>query len=619
MQNGNMMDDKPFLVIKNTFPKSSISQIMSNYFRKFINMNAHNESKVYVSSNEEIDDALSASGKMERETKFQSNSFRVHGYHSAADRNDYTMRTTVSSEPSGRSVVPKLQIPMPREPPPPNLKLPAKKKRFTALIVDDSLVHRKILNKLFSQNGFDVAELTDGMEVVEVMRRVMQTLPRYKDHFMDHAEDERSQSVKVMHEVIESNLTALPNQVDSSPSPTSISGGNNSRNTSSSSTEVSPRERTPKDRRRSATSPTPSLGAASSPMSRDHRRSHDHLANYYSDTVPSSSCSTARHTPRLLQFALTNHKVPGAGPTGTGSHHPVVALEDTVVDSLAPQIMLKIRKENIDLHDFIESREQVIHSIDNEEFNESYFQQTLGERRNSDTSHSDSSDCSIMFHPRVGVVGRQKSIVREMTFNSPRVMNNILTHLSHLHEPHTIMYADDGGPLHVESMDSTVDHSAPRGVAVSANASPSPSLSSGSSDLHGRSSKSNKMLSSMFMKNSMTNRSHVYSDSMTSALNITRAFNVIAHDDWDCIDVIIMDFVMVNMNGPEAVQHIRDMGYTGLIIGLTAKALSNDINIFLIHGVDAVFSKPLNWNLFMETFEILHRQNHINHHGVEMT
>ena len=64
-------------------------------------------------------------------------------------------------------------------------------------------------------------------------------------------------------------------------------------------------------------------------------------------------------------------------------------------------------------------------------------------------------------------------------------------------------------------------------------------------------------------------------------------------------DVILMDFVMPNMDGPTATQVIRDLGYSGSIFGVTGNALDSDINYFLAHGADHVLTKPFDYSLFV--------------------
>ena len=58
-------------------------------------------------------------------------------------------------------------------------------------------------------------------------------------------------------------------------------------------------------------------------------------------------------------------------------------------------------------------------------------------------------------------------------------------------------------------------------------------------------------------------------------------------------DVILMDFVMPNMDGPTATKAIRDLGYNGVIIGVTGHAMPADIELFLSQGADQVMTKPV--------------------------
>mmetsp|Transcript_3403 Transcript_3403/g.3536 ORF Transcript_3403/g.3536 Transcript_3403/m.3536 type:complete len:325 (+) Transcript_3403:96-1070(+) len=58
-------------------------------------------------------------------------------------------------------------------------------------------------------------------------------------------------------------------------------------------------------------------------------------------------------------------------------------------------------------------------------------------------------------------------------------------------------------------------------------------------------------------------------------------------------DVIIIDYEMPNMSGPEASQKIRYLGYKGLIIGATGHSEDHERDVFLGHGADAVMVKPV--------------------------
>jgi len=66
------------------------------------------------------------------------------------------------------------------------------------------------------------------------------------------------------------------------------------------------------------------------------------------------------------------------------------------------------------------------------------------------------------------------------------------------------------------------------------------------------------------------------------------------------IDVILMDFMMPVMDGPTATKKIRELGYSGLIIGLTGNTWDSDMNLFLAHGANRVMLKPLDLRLFDE-------------------
>lgn len=59
------------------------------------------------------------------------------------------------------------------------------------------------------------------------------------------------------------------------------------------------------------------------------------------------------------------------------------------------------------------------------------------------------------------------------------------------------------------------------------------------------------------------------------------------------IDIIFMDNVMPLMDGLEATQKIRGMGYHRPIIGVTGNCLSEQIDEFTSHGATMVLQKPL--------------------------
>jgi CheY-like chemotaxis protein/HPt (histidine-containing phosphotransfer) domain-containing protein len=58
-------------------------------------------------------------------------------------------------------------------------------------------------------------------------------------------------------------------------------------------------------------------------------------------------------------------------------------------------------------------------------------------------------------------------------------------------------------------------------------------------------------------------------------------------------DVIFMDHMMPGMDGIETTGKIRDLGYTGTIVALTANAISGQAERFLSSGFDDFISKPI--------------------------
>ena len=58
------------------------------------------------------------------------------------------------------------------------------------------------------------------------------------------------------------------------------------------------------------------------------------------------------------------------------------------------------------------------------------------------------------------------------------------------------------------------------------------------------------------------------------------------------------------MNGVDAVKLLRSDHYTLPIFGLTGSVMAEDINVFKSSGVDYVFQKPLDINLFDEKLKL---------------
>ena len=67
-------------------------------------------------------------------------------------------------------------------------------------------------------------------------------------------------------------------------------------------------------------------------------------------------------------------------------------------------------------------------------------------------------------------------------------------------------------------------------------------------------------------------------------------------------DLVLMDNQMPNMTGAEACKAMREMGFTGIIIGLTGNAFEQDIADYIAQGANAVLKKPL---VLADLFETL--------------
>eukprot|EP00604_Paraphysomonas_vestita_P000418 CAMPEP_0174826082 /NCGR_PEP_ID=MMETSP1107-20130205/43482_1 /TAXON_ID=36770 /ORGANISM="Paraphysomonas vestita, Strain GFlagA" /LENGTH=393 /DNA_ID=CAMNT_0016058497 /DNA_START=519 /DNA_END=1700 /DNA_ORIENTATION=+ len=70
----------------------------------------------------------------------------------------------------------------------------------------------------------------------------------------------------------------------------------------------------------------------------------------------------------------------------------------------------------------------------------------------------------------------------------------------------------------------------------------------------------------------------------------------IVKDMWSqkiCYDVIFMDNLMPVMNGGQATQEIRQLGFSNPIIGVTGNIMENDVKNFLDMGATVVIGKPV--------------------------
>jgi len=66
-------------------------------------------------------------------------------------------------------------------------------------------------------------------------------------------------------------------------------------------------------------------------------------------------------------------------------------------------------------------------------------------------------------------------------------------------------------------------------------------------------------------------------------------------------DVILMDYYMPVMSGPEAVKLIREQGYKGILLAVTGATSNSEQALMLNHGVDSILLKPLSLDAFRKT------------------
>jgi CheY-like chemotaxis protein len=68
-------------------------------------------------------------------------------------------------------------------------------------------------------------------------------------------------------------------------------------------------------------------------------------------------------------------------------------------------------------------------------------------------------------------------------------------------------------------------------------------------------------------------------------------------------DVILMDFIMPQMDGPTAAQEIRALGWKGALFGVTGNGLQSDLDRFKRCGADGVLVKPFDLDKFNEAID----------------
>ena len=68
----------------------------------------------------------------------------------------------------------------------------------------------------------------------------------------------------------------------------------------------------------------------------------------------------------------------------------------------------------------------------------------------------------------------------------------------------------------------------------------------------------------------------------------------------DSHNLILTDYFMPNLSGTELIKRLRECGYTGPIVGLTAATIGEQQQEMLDAGADKVLAKPLTAQAFKE-------------------
>lgn len=88
-----------------------------------------------------------------------------------------------------------------------------------------------------------------------------------------------------------------------------------------------------------------------------------------------------------------------------------------------------------------------------------------------------------------------------------------------------------------------------------------------------------------------------------SANDPLEAFEIMPHEKFD---MIITDYYMPEMNGDVFIRKLRESGFTGTIVGLTAATIGSQVDDMYAAGADSVMFKPISVQSFYKTVEKLY-------------
>lgn len=83
---------------------------------------------------------------------------------------------------------------------------------------------------------------------------------------------------------------------------------------------------------------------------------------------------------------------------------------------------------------------------------------------------------------------------------------------------------------------------------------------------------------------------HSYEEAENGAVAVEMVSR--SNTDGTQFDIVLMDYEMPIMSGPESVKEIRRRGFDVLVVGVTGNVLGDDVAFFKASGADAVLAKP---------------------------
>ena len=92
-----------------------------------------------------------------------------------------------------------------------------------------------------------------------------------------------------------------------------------------------------------------------------------------------------------------------------------------------------------------------------------------------------------------------------------------------------------------------------------------------------------------------------YADEAKDGIEAVEKVRQSMDDGNDTFDIIITSFLMSRLNGMEATKQIREMGFKGMIIGLTGNMTRQVVTDFIANGANAVMSRPFKLDVYEKT------------------